>query len=255
MSSRPGARHEKEASRATDSGASTVPPAANEGAPEISALSAPGASVTETGAPEVDTRVEIFRYPEATPFQHKTPAPESPSRSDVQGVAWGSALRESEERARERYAAALAIERGALTRALEEFSRQRTEYFLALEKEAVQLILAIARKILQREARVDPLALAAMVHVALEPLHTGTVVTLRVHPTAAQDWRLYFAARISTLPLLETLPQVVEDPSVPEGECHLETEMGTAALSLSQQMASIEASFLDLLAQRPTVGP
>ena len=117
----------------------------------------------------------------------------------------------------------------------------------------MQLILAIARKILQREARADPLALAAMVHVALEPLHTGTAVALHVHPAAAQDWRLYFAARGDSLPLLETQPQVVEDASVPEGECHLQTEMGMATLSLSQQMETIEASFLYLLAQRPTV--
>jgi flagellar biosynthesis/type III secretory pathway protein FliH len=211
-------------------------------------------------SPEQETRIEVFRYPEASPLRNQPSAKssegvESAGGPDAQGLAWADALRDNEERARQRYAAELAQERAALTRALEEFSRRRTAYFLKFEEEAVQLILAIARKVLQREARADPLALAAMVHVALEPLHTGTVVRLRVHPNAAQDWRLYFAARSDEFPSLETLPQVIEDAGIPEGECRLETEMGTAALSLSQQLASIEASFLELLAQRLAVAP
>lgn len=205
---------------------------------------------------EAASNFEVFLYPEAASLPavaFKSGSSGTANQMDAHTPAWAGAIRESEERARSSCLAALALERGRLARALEDFSRQRAVYFLAVEREAVQLVLAIAHKVLQREARVDPLALAAMVHVALEPLHTGTAVTLCVHPSAAQDWRLYFAARDNALPQLETPPQVVEDVGVPVGECLLKTEMGTARLSLSQQMESIEASFLDLLAQRPTV--
>ena len=208
------------------------------------------------GSPEVEpVGVQAFLYPEATqlPGGMRSGADGSPASNweDSQEAAHAQAFREGGEHAATLYAADLGREREVLGRALDEFAQPRAEYFLNIEREAVQLTLAIARKILQREASADPLALAAMVHVALAPLHTGTVVALHVHPAAAQDWRLHFAARANASPQLETQPQVVEDVSVPEGECSLETEMGTAALSLSQQMESIEASFLDLLAQRP----
>ena len=46
----------------------------------------------------------------------------------------------------------------------------------------MQLALAIARKILHREAQVDPLLLAGMVRVALEKIESHTKVSVRVHP-------------------------------------------------------------------------
>ena len=164
-----------------------------------------------------------------------------------------AAAREGEERARAWYAGEIEREREALHRALEEFARQRNLYFQDVEREAVQLTLLLARKILQREARVEPLAVAAMLHVALEPLQAGTAVTLRVHPATAQDWRLHFAAREGAGGASGVTPVLVEDGSLAQGDCVLEAQMGTATLSLQQKLEEIEAGFLELLAQRPKV--
>ena len=46
----------------------------------------------------------------------------------------------------------------------------------------MQLALSIARKILHREAQLDPLLLAGIVRVALEKIDGATEVVLRVHP-------------------------------------------------------------------------
>jgi len=92
-------------------------------------------------------------------------------------------VREGEERARAWYAGELERERDALARALEGFARRRETYFRDVEREAVQLTLRIAGKVLEREARADPLAVAAMVHVALASLQRGTAVTLRANQT------------------------------------------------------------------------
>ena len=57
--------------------------------------------------------------------------PAQPSRlpARAQGLAWAGAIRESEERARNVYAAALDLERRGLARTLEDFTRQRAAYF------------------------------------------------------------------------------------------------------------------------------
>jgi len=165
-------------------------------------------------------------------------------------------VREGEERARAWYAGELERERDALARALEGFARRRETYFRDVEREAVQLTLRIAGKVLEREASVDPLAVAAMVHVALASLQSGIPVSLRANPAAAQDWRLYFAARSGAAAASpggapSIVPSIQEDASLAPGDCVVETAMGSAEVSLDNKLREIEASFLELLAQRP----
>ena len=61
-------------------------------------------------------------------------------------------------------------------------ARTRKTYYRRVESEVVQLALAIARKILHREAQLDPRALAGIVRVTLEKLRRGTTVHLHVQP-------------------------------------------------------------------------
>ena len=217
----------------------------------------PLAERTENHPQEDDTSVTAFRYPEVAPGLGASWGGGEP---DLGGNLAGpeerlraAAVQAGEERARAWYAGEIEREREMLWRALEAFARQREIYFLNIERETVQLTLGIARKVLEREARVDPLAVAAMLHVALAPLQTGTAVTLRVHPAAAQDWRVYFAAREGTAPGSGVSPVIVEDASLAQGDCVVATAMGTAEVSLGQKLQEIEASFLELLAQRPGV--
>ena len=52
----------------------------------------------------------------------------------------------------------------------------------------VRLALSIARKILHREAQMDPLLLAGVVRVALDQMQAGTRVLLRTSPASARTW-------------------------------------------------------------------
>ncbi len=220
----------------------------------LSSRPQPGLRATECAAEE-ETTVTPFLYRESG-TSAGMPWPEGEGdHGGSEDRLRQAAVREGEERARAWYAGEIERERDLLRRALEEFGRQRDIYFQNVEREAVQLTLSIARKILQREARVEPLAVAAMVYVALGPLQAGTAVTLRVHPAAAQDWRLHFAAREGAGLSSGVLPVIVEDGSLTQGDCVLETQMGTATISLQQKLEEIEASFLELLAQRPMVFP
>jgi flagellar assembly protein FliH len=141
----------------------------------------------------------------------------------------------------------LAGERQGLVQAIREFTRERESYFHRVEAEVVGLAVAIARKILHREAQVDPLLLAGVVRVGLDNVAAGTHVRLRVHPDQIHAWRDFFSQQ----PDLKSLPELIGDGSLGLGHCLLETELGSTDLTLETQLKEIEQGFFDLLAQTP----
>jgi len=143
--------------------------------------------------------------------------------------------------------AALAKNREQIDDALQQFALERQGYYRRIEGEVVQLALAIARKILHREAQLDPGVLAGIVRITLEKLDTSTKVNLHVHPTETADWRLYFASQMEGVPA----PEVHEDPAIAPGECRIETSLGSTEIGLQAQLKEIETGLLDLLAERP----
>src|SRR5258708_10823917 len=87
--------------------------------------------------------------------------------------------REGEARARTDLESRVQELRGSVAAALEQFARERREYYLAVERAVVQLALGIAHKILRRESNLDPLLLAALVRVSLGQVATATPVAGR----------------------------------------------------------------------------
>jgi flagellar assembly protein FliH len=154
---------------------------------------------------------------------------------------------EGRTEAEKTFADRLAREREGLAAALAQFTRDRADYFQKIEGEVVQLALAIARKILHREAQTDPLLLVSIVRVALEKIDGATGVVLRVHPDNAAEWRRYLLTHLEPA----NHPQIVEDPAQPLDHCVLETAMGTAVIGVEVQLKEIEHGLMDLLAARP----
>ncbi len=138
-------------------------------------------------------------------------------------------------------------ERQSLAEAVHQFTLERANYFQHVEAEVVALALAIARKILHREAQVDPLLLAGVVRVGLDKVAVGTRVRLRVHPTQVPAWKDFFSQQSD----LQRMPELMGDPSLGLAHCVLETDLGSTDLTLESQLKEIEQGFFDLLAQRP----
>jgi flagellar assembly protein FliH len=161
--------------------------------------------------------------------------------------AWEQGARECETKLRVGHDAALANERQRVTQALEEFGRERKAYFERAEAEVVQLALAISRKILHREAQIDPLFLTGIVRVALEKVAATSSVKLRVSENDVFKWRQIVAA----LKGVQPQPEVVGDPTLPNGRCIMETDVGSTQISLDTQFREVERGLLDLLALRP----
>jgi len=148
---------------------------------------------------------------------------------------------EGEARSKAELENAVGKERAAVTTALQDFAAERARYFEQVEGEVVQLALAIARKVLHREAQIDPELLTGLVRYTLEKLSSGTRVRLRVHPGVASEWERTFGSNA----------QVVADSGLDPGRCLVETEVGTTAVSVEEQLKEIEQGLMDLLAHRP----
>src|SRR5258708_5981395 len=121
------------------------------------------------------------------------------------------ARQEGQTEARKIFEDRQAVERASLAAALAQFTRDRGTYFQKVEGEVVQLALSIARKILHREAQLDPLLLAGIVRVALERIDGATGVVLRIHPQDAADWRRYLTTHLEP----SDVPAIVEDAAQP----------------------------------------
>lgn len=138
------------------------------------------------------------------------------------------------------------IQTGKVCEAIANFDIEQKNYFARVEAEVVQLALAIAGKILHREAQVDPMLVAAIVHLALGQLKEGSAAAVRVRPEDANRWREHFASQAANISV-----KVVEDTELERGDCVLETELGTVNFSLDAQLKEVERGFFDVLAQKP----
>jgi len=162
--------------------------------------------------------------------------------------ARGEAAAETEARLRTEYEARSDAERAKFAHALELFQVERRDYFSRVEADVVQLALAIAAKILHREAQVDPMLVAALVRVAVDKLHDGSSVSVRVSLIEASNWRASLANAVNGSTI-----EIIEDAHLAPGDCILKTELGSTNFSIDAQMKEVEKGFFDLLAQRPVI--
>jgi flagellar assembly protein FliH len=168
--------------------------------------------------------------------------------NDLVEFARAEAVATTERRLLHGYEEKSAKEAAGIQRALELFLVERKNYFSRIESEVVHLALAISAKILHRQAQVDPMLVAALVRVAVDKLHDGSSVSVRVSPLQAEKWREYLAD-----PLNGSKIAIVEDAHLGPEDCILETDLGSANFSIEAQLKEVEQGFFDLLAQRPLV--
>jgi flagellar biosynthesis/type III secretory pathway protein FliH len=208
-------------------------------------------SYRDMGAPAAQQANET-RHPAPAPEQERVPQPPpgvSPQEvKELLDAARLEAVAQTEARLKMEYEARSTAEAEKIRKALEHFQVERKEYYSRVESDVVQLALAIAAKILHREAQVDPMLVAALVRVAIDKLHDGSSVSVRVAPAEAGKWRAFLAH-----PLNGSTIEIVEDAHLGPADCILETELGSANFSIAAQMKEVEQGFFDLLAQRPAI--
>lgn len=195
-----------------------------------------------------DLKVRAFAYP----VIGETPADEVSQEggaqdNDREELARKEGEREGERRARREFEQALKGERAQVAATIHQFRAECDRYFRQVEAEVVQLALSIARKVLHREAQVDPLLLTGIVRVAVQKLETGTRVKVMVNPADRPDWKRI----LGEVEGRGIACELHEDVAVARGKCVLQTQMGSTELGIETQLKEIENGLFDLLAKRP----
>jgi len=164
---------------------------------------------------------------------------------------------QSEQRAREAYAAGLregeaaGRKRGAdelrpvidrLARSIEEIGGMRTRLRAEAEADLIQLALAIARRVLRRELVIDPEALHGLVLGALEKLGGQEISRVRVHPSHASLVSESLRQNSASAKV-----EVIPDPSRDPGAVIFETPRGNLDASVDSQLQEIERGLADRL--------
>ncbi len=168
---------------------------------------------------------------------------ESARRSFEGGRARGHEEgRQAERKAHEATLAAEAEQRRRqLGDLVTRFAEESERYLRAVEQEVVKLALAMASRILRREAQMDPLLLTGAVRVALGQLAASSEARLLVPAAELELWR----EAIAHLPHLSIKPQVVAGEGMRLGDCRIESHVGTVELGVRAQLAEIERGFFD----------
>lgn len=130
---------------------------------------------------------------------------------------------------------------GEIARVIQRFDEEHHRYLVAVEQQVVNLALAIAARILRREAQMDALLLTGAVRVALGQLADSTQARLRVPAGDLSQWK----ETIEHIPNLRVRPKVLPDEGMRLGDCIIETELGTVDLGISAQLGEIERGFFD----------
>jgi len=124
---------------------------------------------------------------------------------------------------------------------IESFTEERDSYLHHVEHEVVELALAVAARILRREAQMDPLLLTGAVRVALGQLSGSTQVRLRVPAAELELW----TEAVALLPNLAVKPTVLAGDEMRTGDCAIETELGSVDVGIRAQLAEIERGFFN----------
>jgi flagellar assembly protein FliH len=154
---------------------------------------------------------------------------------------------ETEQKIRNELRGQIETESKKITQAIAEFQKERRSYFHRVESEIVHLALGIAAKILHRESQVDTMLVASLVRLAIDKLHDGSTVSVRVHSCQIENWKCHLVDHFN-----QSVHVIADDALGPAG-CVLETDLGSADFSIEGQLQEIEKGFFDLLAQRPPI--
>lgn len=147
--------------------------------------------------------------------------------------AWENARRQTDEAA------------GRMAAAVADLAAYRSRFRHEAEQQIVDLALAVARKVLEREIHVDPEVLLGVVKAALAKLSLREVLEIRVNPALRDPMQAFLTRNAQGVDL-----RIQPDPSLPVGALLIETARGVIDASVETQLMEIRRGFADLMERR-----
>ncbi len=124
-----------------------------------------------------------------------------------------------------------------LAQTVEELAALRSEIIRRTERQAVQLVLAIAERVVQRELTIDRGLLLGMARAALDRLGEYGSATIRLHP---EDFNAINAGGLAQ----DSPVKVVADAVVTRGGCLVQSDFGFMDVSPESQFRELARTLL-----------
>lgn len=197
---------------------------------------------------------EHFRATPSAPLVERPHPTQKPDDSIVEARVEQAARAAREEGYRQGEAAGIARARQELqpvrdnlAASIAEIAALKPRLRHEVERQAVDLSLAIARRILRRQINIDPGVVEGLVRAALDSVSTREVTEVRVDPAHHRA----IAESLESLGVPRSV-HVVADAALEPGAVIIETSRGRLDASVSVQLEEIERGFADLLeSERP----
>ncbi len=129
-----------------------------------------------------------------------------------------------------------------LAQTLESLARSRQTIREEATQDLVHLAISIAKRVIHREAAVDPDALGGLVQAAFSKLQSREINRVRMHPALEGLVRKSLEQSGSPKNMVLT-----PDPSLKPAEVFFETSQGTLDASVETQLREIERGLIDKL--------
>jgi flagellar assembly protein FliH len=162
----------------------------------------------------------------------------------IRAAAYDEGRQEGQGAAADEFRRNVAESEQAFAHAIEAIRRSHEEFVASLEPDVLRMIGAITLRILNREARLDPLVVQQTVRNALENLVQRERVTVRLNPAdfaAMREQSIDLGARVEGIVDLIVAP----DDSVGLGGCVVETDALTIDARLDRQLERILSGLSD----------
>ena len=143
----------------------------------------------------------------------------------------------------------------SLRRTASEMERLHAESARTHEWELVQLALAVAGRIVEREVREDPAAVAAIVQSALARVEHAERITVRLSPSDAERLDGVRARMLETLAAGATAVRFEADEHIRAGGCLVESDRGDVDARIEQRFRAVEEAFRARWSDEPGAVP
>jgi flagellar assembly protein FliH len=162
-------------------------------------------------------------------------------RDRLIGEAREKGRREGEAASRQAAAAEVKAVLQRLATAMQQVSELPARLRAQAETDLVQLAVAIAQRIVQRELNVDPAVITGLVRVGLEKVRAQDMLRVRVFPDHQQAIQEYLAQSGAAH------VEVIADATQERGGLIFETGRGMLDVSINTQLREIERGLTDRL--------
>jgi len=172
----------------------------------------------------------------------------SAARIDVQSYQEGfnegleKGISEGEKTGSERTAQKLEPVLDSLRQALLQLKNLRQDTYQRLEKEVVELALAIARKVICREIEVDKEVVVWVAREALAKIEDPGKITIKLNPS---DFQFINETKYQLSEMIGNIDNVKleSEDSIQSGGCLVETDLGEIDARIEHQLQAVEESF------------